>query len=89
MEKFRKYFHSAIQQEYPQRATQLIADIETSFKRIQPDVRFAKTSKNPVDRRMEIAAYFLATIEVLDKVGTPLEKIPGSTARHCTRTCTT
>lgn len=75
MQKFRKYFHGAIQKEYPQQATQLIADIETSFKRIQPDVRFAKTSKNPVDRRMEIAAFFLATIEVLDKSGEPMERI--------------
>jgi hypothetical protein len=75
MGKFRKYFHEAIRKEYPQRAARHIADIETSFKRIQPDVEFAKTSKNPVDRRMEIAAYFLATIEVLDKAGTPLEKI--------------
>ncbi|MEQ1585326.1 MAG: L-2-amino-thiazoline-4-carboxylic acid hydrolase [Cyclobacteriaceae bacterium] len=75
MGKFRKYFHDAIHKEYPQRAAHCIADIETAFKRIQPDVRFAKTSKNPVDRRMEIAAYFLATIEVLDKAGAPFEKI--------------
>ncbi len=75
MGKFRKYFHQGILQYDPQQATQLIADIEAAFKRIQPDVRFAKTSKNPVDRRMEIAAYILATIEVLDKAGAPLEKI--------------
>jgi len=75
MEKFRKYFHQGILKYDPLRATQLIADIESAYKRIQPDVRFAKTSKNPVDRRMEIAAYILATIEVLDKAGAPLEKI--------------
>lgn len=75
MGKFRKYFHAAIKKEYPQTAVHLIADIETAFIRIQPDVRFAKTSKNPVDRRMEIAAYFLATIEVLNKNGESIEKI--------------
>jgi len=75
MGKFRKYFHEAILKEYPQQAAHYIADIETSFTRIQPDIRFAKTSKNPVDRRMEIAAYFLATIEVLDKSDATSEKI--------------
>jgi hypothetical protein len=75
MGKFRKYFHEAIQKEYPQTAAHFIADIETSFIRIEPDVRFAKTSKNLVDRRMEIAAYFLATIEVLNKNGESIEKI--------------
>jgi len=75
MGKFRKYFHEAIQKEYPQTAAHCIADIETAFKRIQPDIQFAKTSKNPVDRRMEIAAYFLATIEVLNKNGESIEKI--------------
>ncbi len=75
MEKFRKYFHQGILKYDPPRATQLIADIEAAFIRIQPDVSFAKTSKNPVDRRMELAAYILATIEVLDKAGAPLEKI--------------
>jgi len=75
MGKFRKYFHQGILKYDPHQATQLLADIEAAFKRIQPDVRFAKTSKNPVDRRMEIAAYILATIEVLDKAGAPLEKI--------------
>jgi len=75
MGKFRKYFHEAIQKEYPQHAAHHIADIETTFKRIQPDVHFAKTSKNPVDRRLEIAAFFLATIEVLNKNGESIEKI--------------
>ncbi len=75
MGKFRKYFYEAIQKEYPPTAAHFIADIETAFKRIQPDVHFAKTSKNPVDRRLEIAAYFLATIEVLNRNGESMEKI--------------
>lgn len=75
MGKFRKYFHEGIRKEYPQHASRYIGEIEDSFKKIQPDIRFAKSSKNPVDRRMEIAAYFLATIEVLNRYGVSIEKI--------------
>lgn len=75
MGKFRKYFHVGIRKEYPQHASRYIGEIEDSFKKIQPDIRFAKSSKNPVDRRMEIAAYFLATIEVLNRHGVSIEKI--------------
>lgn len=72
---FRKYFHQGILKDYPTQAAQIVADIESAYKRIQPDIQFAKSSRNPVDRRMEIAAYFLATIEVLNKNGESIEKI--------------
>lgn len=72
---FTKYFHRVIQRHFPQQATQRLLEIEVAFKRLQPEVRFARTSKNPVDRRMEIAAYFLATIEALHQAGESFENI--------------
>lgn len=72
---FKKYFYKAILARYPQRGSTLLAAIEARFTSLQPDIAFALTSKNPVDRRMKIAAYFLACIEVLDKAGEPHETI--------------
>ena len=36
---------------------------------------FARTSPNPVDRRLDFTAYFLATIQVLEKRGESFERI--------------
>ncbi len=72
---FKKYFHRVIQRHFPQQTTRLMLEIEAAFRLLQPEVRFARTSKNPVDRRLEIAAYFLATIEVLHQAGESFENI--------------
>jgi len=72
---FKEYFHRAINTRYPQQGTTLISTIETRFKILQPDIDFVLTSKNPVDRRIKIAAYFLACIDVLDKAGETHETI--------------
>ena len=42
---------------------------------IQPDVGFARTCKNPIDRRLDFVACFLALIKVLDKNGEDYDKI--------------
>lgn len=50
-------------------------EIESEFTALEEAVRFARSSKNPMDRRLEISAYFLALVKVLDKRGTNYEKI--------------
>lgn len=72
---FKKYFYQCIQQAYPNQASVWLAAIDTRFLEIQPDVAFARYSKNPIDRRLTIAAYFLATISVLNKAGLPYQEI--------------
>lgn len=42
---------------------------------IAPDVAFARTSANPVDRRLEFCAWFLASIQVLEARGEPFAGI--------------
>lgn len=37
------------------------------------DTNFASTSKNPIDRRLDFCAYFLALVKTLDKKGEPYE----------------
>lgn len=73
--RFKKYFYQCIQQAYPNQAPIWLAAIDTRFLEIQPDVAFARYSKNPIDRRMTVAAYFLATISVLNKAGLPYQEI--------------
>lgn len=72
---FKKYFHRAIQKHYPQKAESTIAAAEVRFEGLQPDIAFSKDSGNLVDRRMNIAAYFLACIMELDKAGESYDTI--------------
>jgi hypothetical protein len=73
--KFKKYFNRAIASHYPNEAVTMMSQLEEQFKIIYPDVKFASTSKNPIDRRLTFCAYFLALIKVLDKRGESFEKI--------------
>jgi hypothetical protein len=62
MEDYRKYFNKAIKAGYPDSAEQISDETEKWFQKISPAIAFAKTSKNPMDRRLEFCAYFLALI---------------------------
>jgi len=75
MKNFKKYFKQSIKVNYPNHSTTLLANIDKEFSTINVDVNFARTSKNPVDRRLEFSAYFLALIKVLDKHGESFERI--------------
>ncbi len=69
MKGYKKYFHDAIVAQYPVKAEELLLQVETAFMAIEHDVAFASTSSNPIDRRIELAGYFLALIKVLDEKG--------------------
>lgn len=73
--RFRKYFHQCIHQTYPSQAAGWLAAIDARFAEIQPDIAFATHSKNPIDRRLTVAAYFLATISVLNNAALPYPEI--------------
>ncbi|MBI1224577.1 MAG: hypothetical protein GC192_05020 [Bacteroidetes bacterium] len=77
MPPFLKYFHHTIQQRYPVQAATLIVELNSRFKVLQEEVAFAKKSSNPVDRRLDFTACFLALVQVLEKHGEPYEKIRG------------
>jgi hypothetical protein len=72
---YKKYFHSVLNKYYPGKGEYLIRQIDIDFESVQPDISFSKSSKNPVDRRMEIAGYFLSTIKILDGEGVGFEEI--------------
>jgi hypothetical protein len=72
---YKRYFRKALERYYPKYANELLDDIDTKYQDLKGDVSFAKTSANPIDRRLDLSAYFLALIMVLDNAGEGFEKI--------------
>ena len=69
------YFHKALKKYYPDKSEILISSLHSTYEEIKPDISFSKRSANPIDKRMDIAASFLALVKVLDKEGSTVEKI--------------
>lgn len=72
---YKKYFIRAIKKNYPGNYKVIITLIGDHFKIIEADVRFAKKSKNPIDKRLNFCAFFLALIKTLDVQGENFETI--------------
>jgi len=53
----------------------MVADVDNQFEIMLPDVKFAATSSNPIDKRLVFSAYFLALIKVLDQHGEGYDRI--------------
>jgi hypothetical protein len=75
MSNYKKYFKKAIKIHYPDRFKQLLADIDKEYIDIAVDTRFSARSKNPIDKRLDFCAYFLALIKSLDKAGETFDTI--------------
>lgn len=66
MKKFRPFFVHSIQKHYPNNAKHIIEQTDAHYVNISIDTKFASTSPNPIDRRLDFCAYFLALIKTLD-----------------------
>jgi L-2-amino-thiazoline-4-carboxylic acid hydrolase len=75
MKKYKKYFIRNIRENFPGRADKMIAEINKHYTNISPDITFAASSKNPIDKRLDFCAYFLALIKTLDEQGENFETI--------------
>jgi hypothetical protein len=71
----KKYFHQSLRRHYPTDFQKLQLNIENHYQAISPDTAFARTSPNPIDRRLDFAAYFLAVILALEKHGETFAQI--------------
>lgn len=69
------YIKKALHKYYPDKAAKLVIDFNILHHQIMPDVAFASRSRNPIDRRMDFAAQFLALVKLLEKEGATYEKI--------------
>lgn len=69
------YFRDELHRRFPSASGRLCEEIEARYRAIGPDIAFARTSANPMDRRLDFCAYFLATILVLERHGEKAETI--------------
>jgi hypothetical protein len=75
MQPFRPFFLKSLKDHYPDEANLIIAATDIHYKKISTDTAFAATSGNPVDKRLDFTAYFLALIKTLDERGESYETI--------------
>src|SRR4051794_26054201 len=75
MSRYKKYFIDVIRQHFSDESGNIIKETDHHYHRISPDIKFAKTSLNPIDRRLDFCGYFLALIISLDKMGLPYDRI--------------
>jgi hypothetical protein len=64
--KYRKYFKHILNQKYPKLSEIYLQEIDQAYRDISKDSHFAKYSNNPLDKRLDLMAYFLALIQILN-----------------------
>jgi hypothetical protein len=75
MHNYRPYFYDEINKEYSGRALDIIRATEDQYTTLLPDIHFISYSGNPIYKRLDFSAYFLALIHVLEKQGEDFETI--------------
>lgn len=75
MAEYKKYFIRLINEQYSTEADEIMTLTDKNYEVISIDTRFAKTSRNPIDKRLDFCAYFLALIKTLDGRGETFERI--------------
>lgn len=72
---FKKFFIKGLKSHFPDTHASLLSEVEERFSNISKDTRFATKSSNPMDKRLDFAAYFLALIQALENHGQSFEQI--------------
>lgn len=72
-----KYFIRAIRRNYPDSYASIIEAMENNYRHIAVDTQFSFRSANPLDRRLDFCACFLALIKTLDERGEHYDVIRG------------
>lgn len=75
MDNFKQYFTQSIKKNYPREFYVVIAKTDSHYKNISIDTTFAEKSSNPLDKRLDFSAYFLAFIITLAEKGEPFDVI--------------
>ena len=75
MSDFRSFFVTGIRRFYAENADAIIGQTDATYARVYPDVAFSRKSQNPIDRRLDFSAYFLALIIALDVRGESFDRI--------------
>jgi hypothetical protein len=69
MRAYKKYFIKATNNHFPGSVDLIISKMESHFHVISNDTAFAASSNNPIDKRLDFTACFLAFIKTLDEQG--------------------
>jgi hypothetical protein len=70
---YRRYFVTGIKKNFPGNSDNIITKVDAHYKIISVDTSFAARSANPIDKRLDFSAYFLALIKTLDEQGEKFE----------------
>jgi len=73
MANYRKYFIADIKKRFPARSDSIISKVDDHYRIISSDTAFAASSANPIDKRLDFCAYFLALIKTMDEQGETFE----------------
>ena len=73
MANYRKYFVAGIEKNFHDQSNIIVTKTDNHYKIISADTSFAAKSGNPIDRRLDFSAYFLALIKTLDEQGEKFE----------------
>ena len=73
MANHRKYFVAGIKKNFPSQSNTIVTKTDDHYKIISADTSFAARSENPIDKRLDFSAYFLALIKTLDEQGEKFE----------------
>ncbi|HET6766457.1 MAG TPA: L-2-amino-thiazoline-4-carboxylic acid hydrolase [Chitinophagaceae bacterium] len=73
MARYKKYFITTIKREFAGHPDEIITSVDAHYKIISVDTSFAASSGNPIDKRLDFCAYFLALIKTLDERGESYE----------------
>jgi len=69
------HFVKILRRNYPETFRASLQEIEQAFQLIDNDIQFGATSKNPMDKRLGFAGWFLALIQVLERQGKSFDEI--------------
>jgi hypothetical protein len=72
---FEKNFVRAIRKHFPNDAFAMVKELDKRFKVLSIDTKFAAQSSNPIDKRLDFAACFLALIQLLESKNQSYEEI--------------
>lgn len=75
MKNYRLFFAKALKANFPNEFQPMVNSVEKHYQIISLDSSFSATSSNPIDRRLDFSAYFLALIKMLDERGETYERI--------------
>lgn len=72
---YQDYFLRALRKHFPDKANEMMENLEDRYYLIVKDVPFARTSSNPMDKRLDFTSCFLGLIQLLEDQGLDFDKI--------------